>query len=449
MHSIQVFLTKYQIVLISLLALVVRLLWINQPMRWDESFSYNHFIDQSLPQLFYYMEPNNHVLYNLLVKVNTLVLGNAPWSLRFWAMAAGVASVWVFYKVCRDVYQLEHVWLGAMFIACSPFLVLYATNARGYSLQFLLMLLAMWLQKDFFLNQKSRLAIIVLSALLLFVLPTSVLFIAPLWLLLIIRAQRANYLYPLKAFILLCVLTAVFYAPVVYISGINKIVSNPYVASIEFNEFYHRILDNVMASISSMFREMAPGWFVISAILIAMVLAFFTNKKLFLHSVIFVSGAFTVIALKRVLPFDRVYIVILPIVIVLLTFLFQSALRAIKGLMRSVFAVGFGLYLVFTGFSAKQVSYHDTGVFPEAQSVAIFISLRHSTEAILAHPVQDEPLFYYLRTSGIYEKKFRNTSAKAFSITKIEMGDTANTLMQINDSLALRLVQIESALSAP
>ena len=58
-------------------AIAVRLMFINQPMRYDEALTFNEFASRPLYYgLSFYPDPNNHLLNTLLVHVAFASLGN-------------------------------------------------------------------------------------------------------------------------------------------------------------------------------------------------------------------------------------------------------------------------------------------------------------------------------------------------------------------------------------
>jgi hypothetical protein len=122
--------------LLTLAGLLLRVALVSQPMRFDESVSYVQLASHSLHTcLTVYLQNNNHPLHTLLVHFSTLLLGNHPWSVRLPALVAGVllvpATCWTFEAIFDGVSAL----LAAALVAASAPLVEYSTNARGYGLQ--------------------------------------------------------------------------------------------------------------------------------------------------------------------------------------------------------------------------------------------------------------------------------------------------------------------------
>jgi hypothetical protein len=119
-----------------LLAVGLRLAFLNQPMRYDEALTFNEFASRPLYYgLSFYPDPNNHLLNTLLVHITSTVLGPQPWVLRLPAFAAGVLLVPATYALTHLLYGRPAAFLGAVLVAVSSYVVEYSTNSRGYTLQ--------------------------------------------------------------------------------------------------------------------------------------------------------------------------------------------------------------------------------------------------------------------------------------------------------------------------
>jgi predicted membrane-bound mannosyltransferase len=130
------------LVVITLIALAVRVAYINQPIRYDEADTFVHYVDQPLKHsLRYNYVPNNHVFHTLLSRPLRLMLGGDPWVLRLVAMISGVLCVPAGYLAARAHYGRGAGLLAAALIAGSSSLVEFSTNARGYTLLALITLL--------------------------------------------------------------------------------------------------------------------------------------------------------------------------------------------------------------------------------------------------------------------------------------------------------------------
>jgi hypothetical protein len=127
---------RVPLALLTLVGLVLRVALVSQPMRFDESVSYVQLASHSLRTcLTVYLQNNNHPLHTLLVHFSTLLLGNHPWSLRLPALVAGVLLIPATYWTFEAIFDEASALLAAALVAVSAPLVEYSTNARGYGLQ--------------------------------------------------------------------------------------------------------------------------------------------------------------------------------------------------------------------------------------------------------------------------------------------------------------------------
>ena len=148
-HSTAVLLWAFAI------ALVVRLVHMNQPMRNDEVAMFLLWGSQSLGRVVSdYSFPNNHVFHTLLVWLTTGALGDAPWAIRLPTVVAGTLVVWATYAVARRLAGASAALFAAALTAGLPVLVLFSTNARGYMV-IALAALVLLLLGDTLINENS------------------------------------------------------------------------------------------------------------------------------------------------------------------------------------------------------------------------------------------------------------------------------------------------------
>lgn len=122
------------LIFILFAAISVRAVFIGDPMRYDEAYTYRYFV--SLPWwdgISSYPVPNNHLLNTLLAHFTTELFGRNEWAIRLPAFVAGCLLVFATYMLARVVYGREAALITAGLVAGSSVLIEYSVNARGYS----------------------------------------------------------------------------------------------------------------------------------------------------------------------------------------------------------------------------------------------------------------------------------------------------------------------------
>jgi 4-amino-4-deoxy-L-arabinose transferase-like glycosyltransferase len=116
---------------IVLIGLLLRVFYLDQPMRLDESSTFLNYVNKHWSQVFNYTAPNNQVLNTLLIKLSTKLWGGHPFVIRLPALAFGVACIPLIYLVCKKLGSGGYI--AALILAVHPYCILFSTNARGYS----------------------------------------------------------------------------------------------------------------------------------------------------------------------------------------------------------------------------------------------------------------------------------------------------------------------------
>ena len=104
--------------------------------------------------LWFCMRANNHILYSVLSRTSLAVYnsihGNGPdriseWAVRFPALVAGLGGIVVAGLLLRRFGHPVAGLIAACFLAIHPQHIIYSSEARGYSLMMLLLLLTFWM----------------------------------------------------------------------------------------------------------------------------------------------------------------------------------------------------------------------------------------------------------------------------------------------------------------
>lgn len=246
------------LLLVTVGAVLARLLFTSDPMVHDETYTYIAFAARPWWDLFSdYHLPNNHIFHTMLVKLSTGIFGMAPWAVRLPALVTGVLCVPAVYWLGKRLYSRSTGLLAAGLLAALPTWIDYNTNARGYVpmalFSVLLFGLALYLREH--KNRAGWLLFAGLGALGFFTLPV---FLYPFgmtlaWLAVSALAEGApayggrwNLLAYAGAFAALTVLLAgVCYLPVVMGSGLDALIANPYVQRLDASAFFLRLGDRL------------------------------------------------------------------------------------------------------------------------------------------------------------------------------------------------------------
>jgi hypothetical protein len=263
------------VILLTLAAALVRVLFLTRPMVHDESYTVVAFALRSLSALISdYHLPNNHIFHSLLVKLSSNLFGIAPWAVRLPAYIAGVLCVPATYWLAKRLYGSSSAWISAAVVTALPVMILYSSNARGYSLftllSLLVALLAVYLKDHRSLTGWLLLAL--LFAVGFYTLPVMLypFGMVMTWLLLsaLIEKPEAHaygsrfrlirYL-AASAFLALG-LAALLYLPVIaWGTGLNSLVGNPFVSRLSWQDLPETLNSRLQDTWQEWNLDL-PGW---------------------------------------------------------------------------------------------------------------------------------------------------------------------------------------------
>jgi hypothetical protein len=399
---------------LALLGLVLRLVFLQQPMRYDEALSFNEFASRPLYYaLSFYPEPNNHLLNTLLVNLLHPVLGSDAWVLRLPAVVAGVLLVPATYGLGRRLATREAALLAAGLVAASSYLVEFSTNSRGYTLQALCFVLALSLAivavRDRSLSALLGAAFVL--AIGAYAIPTMLYGIAVIGGWLALELARLNMGRPaarhvLAAALVIALASAIAYLPVIIVSGPEKLVANRFVVPLGLSELIAE-LPRTLARTFELWHRDVPG-VVVALLAVGFVVASaqdLRRRRLPLGLLAF-AVCLALVVLQRVAPFERVWLFLLPLYFVLasggLVWLVSrwSWAASAAPFAAPLTAMGLGLLTISSGAVLQS---DETGAFPDAEAVAQTLSNRlHSEDAVLtAVPASLPELQYYFPRYGL------------------------------------------------
>lgn len=306
-------------------AVAIRVAFLFQPMRYDEAFGFLYFVSKPfIVGISFYSFPNNHVLHTALVHLAFLAFGNHPWALRLPALIFGVACVPFSYLAVRQIYNRYAALLVMAIVASSNIMIVFSTNARGYSMVCCFFLMLLWVACQLLCQERISLWLIfvVVAALGFYAIPIMLypFGVVVAWLFVsALKCQDVDrhrfVLRLLLASAAALVLSATLYLPVIVVSGAKSLVSNKFVASHDL----HYVIQELPASILSTWRGWNENMQVVLSLglLAAFVLGWFFigQADKFPVPVVLPGMAWIAMALlaQRVVPFERVWLFLLPL----------------------------------------------------------------------------------------------------------------------------------------
>lgn len=434
---------------ITVLGTLFRLAFLDQPMRYDEAFTYIRYASKPLGiALADYSSPNNHLLHSFLVHIVSLCLGHDPWALRLPALVAGLLLVPTTYLVARLLYDAPAALLAGALVAASSPLIEYSTNARGYTLVVLLFLLSLVLATHLVHSGgvAGWLVLGALSALGFYTIPIMLYpcSIVVTWLLLAIVSHRSTV--PRAVLIRnLCisvavtlVLTTLLYVPVFLTSGVQSVIGNRFVTPLAWDQFLAGMPRFVGSVWRQWHRDLPP---IVSIILVLGFVASLSPWRSARQRVplILAIGLCLppLILIQRRLGYERVWLFLLPIYFVFAAGGLSSLARwltPVPATVRSVLRVGgapaIAVWLGLAVIHSQSVYYsRETGIFLAAEKMAMLLrdDLRPG-DAVVSSLEGGPPLEYYFRKYGI-PREYLNTNASLPD----EGGDGGRIILAVNE----------------
>jgi len=405
---------------ITAVAIACRLVALWQPMRYDESITWAYFVGRSWTTVISaYQFPNNHVLHSLLAKLAVSVVPWAPWALRLPAFLAGVAIVPLTWLVGRRFADRGTALFGAALTAVSTTLVLYSTNARGYS--FVVMLfLVMLLVADRIRRRTARHGwpvLALLGALGLYTIPVMLypMGVVLLWLVLDARNLPAKE----RARRIACaalsgagalVLAGVLYLPIIRSSGLSALIGNKFVRASPWIQFAFD-LPKFFAETLGTWSSPLPWWCAFVLPVLALLgLRRLSPSRAPSLALATIAWCATLLLVTHHVPFVRVWLFMLPLFLLAVGRGAIHVWRDTVGHRRPAWTLDAALVatavVVSIGAEAlgarPALASDDTGVFRPAREVAAILAPRlQPGDRVLAPIPSNGPLLYYFAERGL------------------------------------------------
>jgi 4-amino-4-deoxy-L-arabinose transferase-like glycosyltransferase len=299
---------------ITLFGLLLRLSKINEPIAYDEAYTFIYFATKPFKQILSdYSAPNNHILNTIFVSLAYRLLGGHAWIVRLPAFLAGTLCIPAAFFAARRFFDNIQSLAAAMLIAWTPWFISYSTNGRGYTLVALFSLVLANFA-GLLVHRQSRLALIaygLTAALGFYSIPVFLYPMAGISLWVLVTYLTANEPSRDKSkkiwiFLIACglagVLTFILYAPVIFFgTGIGSIFSNEFVEPRDWT-FVENLLPRAERTWTTWMQSIIlPIQYMLSA---GFLLSVFFYKKVSKQRI--PLQIFLVLAIAILLPIQRV-----------------------------------------------------------------------------------------------------------------------------------------------
>ena len=394
--------------------IALRLAFLDVPMRYDEAATYNAYVSKPLYiGLSNYSAPNNHLFHTFLAKLSVETFGSAPWVVRLPALLAGIAVIPATFGLARILYGRTAALLAAALVATSSTMVEYSTNARGYTLVALFTLSALIAATRVLEHGGAGAwaALGVSGALGLYAVPVMIYALGGvyLWVLLNQMARRR----PVRDLIvglvgslsLTGVLAVLLYGPVFAAMGVGSVTSNYFVEPQPWWDFLDALPRHTWDTIGTWERDLPTIIVVALAIglLASLVLTPRISRYPFPPLLAVLVWALPVLAVQRVVPFTRVWLFVVPLVLAASAGFYgwvlgQARGRLPLGELMAVLVLAGGTSLVLSADSVR--TSRETGALLDGPAVAEY--LRHTLRAgdSVVATGSEAILEYYLQRKG-------------------------------------------------
>lgn len=363
---------KYHIVviitLITLLALALRLVFINVPLWYDEACS--HLVAKnSLPfgidQFLLEKDLQHMPLYFYILNIWMSIFGESDISIRVLSLIFGLATVPLSYIVASKLHSKEIGILASIFVAVNAFLVLYSTEARMYSMVTFLALLSVNYLIDYNKNsdRKSLIKLSVVNILIPYTLTGAIAFnIAQLASYLAYLAFSKKDKTQLKDFVISQLISLVFLIPYFMILSVYIKVRGEFIVShitpfmfVNFIEVVRNLLSTSLGKIywagyDAYFVNFAFFMFVIVPLcylIVAIAKSLKENEKLtkVIFSIILLVFVFNIAcAMSKIIIFSPRYVIYIAPLLLILAAIGISKLKPLHMFIFICFYAGASVY---------------------------------------------------------------------------------------------------------
>ncbi len=387
-----------------------------QPMRGDEAYTFMEYASHPFYiGLSFYNAPNNHLLGTLLERCSYLVFGNHPWALRLPAFVGGLCLVPATYVASRCLYRTESGLLAAGLVACSSILIEYSTNARGYILLCLVCTIMICVAAHALRDQNwaSWLLLGGLSAIGFYAIPIMLYPFGGIVIWIVLCSLGADAGTDLRGAVRgICfaagvggVATLELYSPVFAISGPQAVLGNKWVRPVPPGVFVH----NLPMSLASTWKQWNWDfpwilvWVLVVGFFAALVLQRRCGRQQVALPIAMVACILPLLALQRVVPFERVWLFALPVYFIVASAGVALGLKPARAQSRYVMALMTIAIVVIVGMKGRRsqsVYLRNEGRGFEQLAIYLKSDLKPG-DSVIAVLSSEAPLRYYFQQHDV------------------------------------------------
>ncbi|MBP6754835.1 MAG: hypothetical protein KA210_01710 [Bacteroidia bacterium] len=286
------------------------------PVYIDEAITYNDYVINGFwKSLSSYKEPNNHVLYSLLLVAFTKLPIETLIAMRLLNLCISLFIIVVMYRFLQKKFSFEASIIGVCVFMFSYFFLFYTIFARGY------LIIILCTISYFFILEEMRRQITNKHFITMGLVTVLGFCTVPIFLyvflsfIVIIIFRFVNKVYPLKLIFLfmitffisgICVF--LFYLPILLHDGINAIVNNKWTAILCYNDVFSYLKNSWSGFYDKIFG--VKSIFIMLFIVLTCVYLIIKSKQSRLYlieNLIFIFLPFIFILLHKVVPGVRTW----------------------------------------------------------------------------------------------------------------------------------------------
>jgi len=304
--------------------------------------------------------------------------------------------------------------MAAALVAANSTLIEYSTNARGYTLICCFFLL-IWALAKFLLQERNLAGVIlwaILSSLGFYTIPIMLypFGMVMIWMLLLIlfhdagqpRGRRWKDFF--AAVVLTVVMTFILYVPVFIAVGLRPVIANADVAPLSWDRFIERIPSALSALWHQWNRDIPRA--VEFLFIIGFVTSLILHKRSAAHRIPIVLAVVIwcvpVLMVQRVIPFERVWLFLLPLFFILassgLSYIYcliNSQIGKARPIFFTTLIVVVSGWMGINAIRSQSVYYSEEGAFRDAEDIVLFLKERLEPQDSVVAGFNAAPLEYY------------------------------------------------------